>query len=350
MIKKKNLSEILKNKNPISVEKFIEFCLYKKFGYYNNSLVLGKKGDFVTSPEISQLFGEIIGLFILNDWLTNINDRFNLVELGPGRGTLMRDIINITKKFSTFNKMINIHLIEKNILLKNIQKKLLKNYLKSYQINWSNNFNIRNKLPCLIFANEFFDCFPIQQFYKKNNKWLEKMVDINLSANSVKFIDKPITKKDQLIKIEQYKPNEVLEFSNSREKYFNKICKHISTFGGKIIIVDYGYYERPNYFTLQSVYNNRKANIFDNIGLQDITSLVDFKKLIEIAEINKLKIENFLTQREFFLRYGIKERFKILIEKSTKDQKKIIETGMDRIINKDKMGNLFKILIVCKQL
>ncbi len=348
MIKKKILSEIIKNKNPISLEKFIEFCLYNKFGYYNNSLVLGKKGDFVTSPEISQLFGEIIGLFILNDWSININDKFNLVELGPGRGTLMKDIINITKKFSTFNKMINIHLIEKNTLLTNIQKKLLKNYLRSYQINWSKNFNIKNKLPCLIFANEFFDCFPIQQFYKKNNKWLKKMIDINLSANSIKFIDKPITTKDQLIKIEQYKPNNVLEFSNSREKYFNKICKHINTFGGKIIIVDYGYYERPNYFTLQSVYNNKKANILDNIGLQDITSLVDFKKLIEIAETNKLKIENFLTQREFFLRYGIKERFKILIEKSTKDQKKIIESGMDRIINKDKMGNLFKILIVSK--
>ena len=346
MIKKKILSEIIKNKNPISVEKFIEFCLYKKFGYYNNSLVLGKKGDFVTSPEISQLFGEIIGLFILNDWSTNINDKFNLIELGPGRGTLMRDILNITKKFSTFNKMINIHLIEKNTLLTNIQKSLLKNYLRSYNINWSKNFSIKNKLPCLIFANEFFDCFPIQQFYKKNNKWLKKMVDINHSANSIKFVDKLITKKNQLVKIEQYKPNEVLEFSNSREKYFNKICKHINSFGGKIIIIDYGYYERPNYFTLQSVYNNKKANIFDNIGLQDITALVDFKRLIEIAEINKLKIENFLTQREFFLRYGIKERFKILIQKTTKDQKKIIEAGMDRIINKDKMGNLFKILII----
>ena len=114
MIKKKIIEKVIKNKKPITIEKYINLCLYSKSGYYNKSKVIGKEGDFITAPEISQLFGEIIGLFILSIWENKINKPINLVELGPGRGTLLIDIINITKYFTKFTKSININLIEKN--------------------------------------------------------------------------------------------------------------------------------------------------------------------------------------------------------------------------------------------
>jgi SAM-dependent MidA family methyltransferase len=115
-----------------------------------------------------------------------------------------------------------------------------------------------------------------------------------------------------------------------------------------IILIDYGYFNQPKYFTLQSLYNNKQSNILDNAGSQDITSLVNFKKLIFIAKSKKLKINIFCTQREFFSQYGIKELAKKINLNSSKDQKKIINEGVDRIINNKKMGSLFKVLVVSK--
>ena len=346
---KKKISEIIKDKKPVNVSKFIDFCLYGKYGYYKNSNVLGKKGDFVTSPEISQLFGEIIGIYFINDLLEKKNKMFNLIELGPGNGTLINDMLNIANNFNKIRTSIRIKLIEINKSLISKQKKILKNNINNYKISWSKNFYIKNKSPCIIIANEFFDCLPIRQFYKKQNIWFEKMVTVNESGNYLKLIDKEIKEKKLLNKINQYESKEVLEYSISRENYFQKLCKHINIYGGKIIIIDYGYYERPNYFTLQSLKNNKKTNIFDNIGTQDITSLVDFKKLIEIAKFNNLTIENFCTQREFLLTYGIKLREKIISKKSTSDKKKMIKKGVERIIGENDMGTLFKVLILRKK-
>ena len=116
------LKKIISYNKPISLEKYIHLCLFGTDGYYKNSNVIGKFGDFITAPEISQLFGEIIGLFIVDLWQNNIKKSFNLIELGPGKGTLLLDILNITNKYKIFQQSLNIHLIEKNIKLIKIQK------------------------------------------------------------------------------------------------------------------------------------------------------------------------------------------------------------------------------------
>ena len=110
----KILDEIIKYEKNISIEKYIDICLYSKNGYYKNLDVIGRKGDFITSSEISQLFGEIIGLFILDYWQTKINKPFNLIELGPGSGTLISDILRVTKKFKNFNESAEVNLVESN--------------------------------------------------------------------------------------------------------------------------------------------------------------------------------------------------------------------------------------------
>ena len=174
------------------------------------------------------------------------------------------------------------------------------------------------------------------------------MIFFDKDNRCLQFINKKISDDLILSELSEFKKEETLEISNSRDKYFSKICKHINLVGGMIILIDYGYFDQPNYFTLQSLYNNKKSNILDNVGSQDITSLVDFKKLIFIAKSNKLNVDTFCTQREFFLQYGIEERAKIISLNTLKNQKKIINDGLDRIINNNRMGSLFKVLVVSK--
>ena len=346
----KNIYKKLINiQNPIPIEKFIEISLYDEDGYYSNSNVIGSAGDFITSPEISQLFGEILGLYILNYWQENIKKKFNLIELGPGRGTLLIDIMNITKKFNNFNKAIDIQLIEKNINLIQKQKTNFINFdLDLKKINWSQNFENNFKEPIIVVANEFFDCFPVRQFYKKNDIWYEKMVYYDSGKEIIKLTDTIVKDRKTLNNIKSYNPLNILEISKSREKIFSKICDNILKSGGMMIAVDYGYLEKPRNFTLQSVYKNKHSNVLDNIGYQDITSLIDFKSLIAITKTYNLKVNIFTTQRDFLIQNGIYKRLKKILENCKENQKKVMENGLERIINKKNMGSLFKVLVISK--
>ena len=338
-------------KKPITIEEFIKINLYDQNGYYSNSNTIGKDGDFITSPEISQLFGEIIGLYILDSWQKNIKKKFNLVELGPGKGTLLIDILKITEKFEDFNKFLNINLIEKNTRLIEKQKSNLINLnIDIDKIKWTKDFKQNFKEPLIIIANEFFDCFPIQQFYKKNDTWYQKMVKYNSNIKVFSFIDIKVDNKKTLKEIEKYNPLNLLEISKSREKYFSKICKKIETVSGMMIIIDYGYLDKPTNFTLQSVYNNKHSHVLDNIGCQDITSFVDFQSLISIAKSYSLKIDVLSTQREFLIQNGIYERKNKILKNCNQHEKKTIINGLDRIINENNMGSIFKVLVISKQI
>ena len=343
------LNKIIKYKKPITIEKFIELCLYETKGYYKNSNVIGKEGDFTTAPEISQLFGDTIGLFIKQCWTDKKFKSFNLIELGPGKGTLISDIMRVTKKYLDFNKSLNIFLIEKNKNLINQQKKLLININNiNKKIVWLDRLKFINNNPSIIIANEFFDCFPIRQFYKKNNIWFEKMIEFDTHNQFLKYKDTEIKDNQTLSYIKFYKPNDILEVSKLRENYFLTACKYLNSFGGIMIIFDYGYFDRPKNFTLQSIFNNKYSNILDNIGCQDITSLVDFRSLIDIAKKNKLKIDFFNSQRKFLINNGISEITKKLIKNCNKKQADMIKIGLNRIIDKNNMGTLFKVLVVSK--
>ena len=174
------------------------------------------------------------------------------------------------------------------------------------------------------------------------------MVQYNSIEKSLKLIDLKVYNQNTLKDIKSYNPFNLLEISKSREKYFSKICKNIQTVNGIMITVDYGYLDKPANFTLQSVYNNKHSNILDNIGYQDITSLVDFKSLISIAKSYNLKINIFTTQRNFLIQNGINERANKILKNCKKHQKEIIISGLNRIIDKNNMGSIFKVLVISK--
>ena len=340
-----NNIKLLKNKKNFRLDKFIELALYANNGYYLSKKPIGRKFDFITSPEISQMFGEIIGVYLLYNWKEKINSKFNLIELGPGNGTLFKDIERTAKILPNFFENANVNLIEINKELRKIQEKNL-NYFGKSKIRWSKTLNFRSKLPSIIYSNEFFDCFPVRQFLNNNNQWFERYVKFNEKESKYYSINKRVISKKILDYLNKYKKQKIYEVSYSRNKYFEQICKYLKKNRGICILIDYGYNEKIKNFTLQAIYNHKKTSIFDNLGQQDISSHVNFKELIEIAKQNKLKINEFISQRDFLIKYGILERKKKLLNKNSNLKKNLINDEVDRLINSNRMGKLFKCLVV----
>ncbi|MEY2392973.1 class I SAM-dependent methyltransferase [Wolbachia endosymbiont of Tettigetta isshikii] len=183
-----------KNQGSISISDFMNAALYhKEYGYYMSKLPLGKDGDFITAPEISQLFGEIIAVWVMHTWeKLGRPSKFSLVELGPGKGTLIHDIIRVTKKYNNFFDSVSIHLIEISPALQEIQKKKL----KGLDINWHKNIDSLPKRPTIFLANEFFDALPIDQFVYRNGEWYENRIVKQDNGVSAKVADTWVQKKD----------------------------------------------------------------------------------------------------------------------------------------------------------
>ena len=330
-------NKIILNKKDIRLDDFLSNALFGKNGYYKNKIPIGKRNDFVTAPEISQMFGEIIGLYLYYIWSTKINSKYNLIELGPGKGTLFNDIFRSVLKYPNFQISAKIQFIEINKQLEKIQKKNFAK-LKLENPKWNKTIDYKSKFPSIIYSNEFFDCFPVRQFLLKD-KWFERYVSYNKNENNYFIKEKLVNNSKILSILNSYNKEKILEISFERNKYFEKICKFIKKNGGLVFTIDYGYFENNKNFTLQAIQNHKKIHIFDNIGAKDISSHVDFKHFIKIAYKYNLNIDECCSQREFLIKYGILERSKLLnLSKNSKD--------LERLINVKEMGSLFKCLIV----
>ena len=341
-----NIKELLidkiKNNGSINVGEFIQICQFENNGYYITNNPIGRSNDFITSPEISQVFGEIFGLFFINYWEEKIKTNFNLVELGPGRGTLLKDILRTSSINQKFIKSISLTLIEKNKSLIEIQK----NNIDFENISWTKEFNVANKnIPSIIYSNEFFDCFPVRQFHKKE-KWYEKYVNYNNVEQNFSFVSYMVEDKKVLKSLEKFEHVKVAEISHSRDEYFKSVCKFIKQHKGVFITIDYGYKNPPNHFSLQTIHNHKKTHLFENIGKQDITAHVNFNKFALIAEEYNLNIDTFCTQKDFLISFGIKERMKNLQKNKSEDIVKSLNTAYDRLVDSSQMGELFKVLVI----
>ena len=344
-IKKINNKKIYSNNKNYRLDKFIQQTLYKKNGYYIKEKPIGKRFDFITSPEISQTFGEIIGAYLIYHWKEKINSKFNLIELGPGNGTLFKDIARSAQIVPSFLEKANITFVEINKQLREFQKKNL-NSFKLSKIKWSKSLNFKSNLPSVIYSNEFFDCFPVRQFVMDNDIWFEKYVNFNNKEKKHIFVNKKVINKKLIDCLKIYKKQKIYEVSFSRNKYFEEICTYIKKNRGICILVDYGYYKNIKNFTLQSVFNHKISHIFENIGKQDISSHVNFSELIKIAKEKKLSINEYNTQRNFLIKHGILERIKKLNLNDSHLNKDLLKSEVNRLIDINGMGKLFKCLVV----
>ena len=333
-------------KSSVPVDEFIEKILYEpRVGYYTSKDPFGKNGDFITSPTISNLFSEIITIWLITTWeKMGKPKRFNFIELGPGDGSLTKVLINTLKKFPKINKATKIYLYEKSSFLKKLQKRKIDNK----KVKWITNFNSIKNGPAIFFGNEFFDAIPIKQFTTKNNQFFEKCYTLGNKDNISEIFIKGSNKdRVQIKSFETLKQLKFIEYPKKGFLELRKIIKKISKLTGGILLIDYGYLNSNNANTLQAVMGNKKIsmeNIFSNLGKADITSLVNFNLLREFFFQNNLKVKSIVSQKFFLERMGIIERAKILEKKMTTKQKKYMSETLNRLLDEKQMGKLFKVI------
>ena len=340
------------------VSEYINKALFDdKIGYYKTKNPIGKNSDFITSPEISQVFGEILAAYLLQ-FVTDKNTKYSLVEMGAGRAMLFYDILLTFEKIANKNKDIadllknvDFNIIEINPVLQEVQKKKLSNF----KVNFYNNFDEfskNSKLKKILFlSNELFDCFAIDQYIYTEIGWRERIIieDENEKRHfSMASFDQ---KKSDFIKNEVGDNliafGSIFEYSSSAREFMRSLCKVIDSKGCLAINIDYGYFERKYINSLQGVKNHKSCDILKNMGNIDITSHVDFSSLDKISHefsLNSL----FVSQREFLISLGIEQRRSKLVKNNPKIAKDL-NLAIDRLINYDQMGELFKFHIIWKK-
>ena len=338
------------NNELIPVDEFVEAVLYKpNVGYYTKKIPFGSQGDFVTAPTISNLFSEIITIWVVSAWeKLGKPKNFNFVELGPGDGSLAKVFVDTVKKFPDLNNSINIFLYEKSDLLKDVQRKKL----KGTKVKWIKNFNKINKGPVIFFGNEFFDAIPVKQFSYGEKLLLEKYYSISSVSKLTEVYER--AKYEDVKMIKKFKVLKNLKFIEFPKLGFielDKIVKKVKKLSGGILLIDYGYLNGVSRSTLQVVMKNKKINIshlFKNLGRADITSLVNFSLLQEFFVKNKLKVKKIVSQKFFLEKMGIIERAKILEKNMTFKQKDYMSITLKRLLHRELMGRLFKVIFAFK--
>jgi len=335
----------ISNNKHISFDKFVDIALYhKKTGYYMKKNPFGKDGDFITAPNISILFSEMLAIWCIAFWEhLGYPKKINIIELGAGNGEMMYQMIKVFERFNKFRESSNYFILEKSQFLKKIQKKKL----NSHKITWLNSINKLKNGPNIFLANEFFDALPIKQFIKKNNKWYEKSIKKN-NINKYEFVNviTNIKNLEKKIEINLSKNQKIIEFSPLTYDYLNIISKKINTFQGGLLIVDYGYLKKKMRDSLQSIYKHKFNNILDNFSKSDITYNLNFFLLKKIVKKLNLKVAGLTSQRNFLTRLGILDRAEILAKNLQFSKKADIYYRIKRLIDRNFMGELFKVMFV----
>jgi len=308
----------------------------------------GKGGDFITSPLISNLFGEMLAIWCVAFWEHIGKPRkILLVELGPGDGTLCKDLLKTFKQFEDFYNSLEINLLEISDKLKAIQKKKINNN----KVKWIKKIKEINYGPVIFLGNEFFDALPIKQIYKKKKLFFEKYVTLSNDNKKIRFLHKKAN--NSLIKriqnLNLISSGNTIEYPIEALKFLEAIAKKINKFDGGLLTFDYGYTEKKNQNTLQSVKKHRYTNVLLKPGHSDITSHLNFKLFHKILKKNNLAVKKITTQNEFLKKTGILERANILSKKMTFKEKANMFYRLKRLMDYREMGSLFKVLFAQKK-
>ena len=338
----------IKKNTVLTIDQYINEALYNnKFGFYMKSNPFGKNGDYITSPNISILFSEMIAIWIISFW-ENLKypKKFNLIELGAGNGEMMKQILNTFENFPLFQNCCKIHILEKSTYLKNIQKQNLKNK----NIKWLKNLNEISNRPNIFIANEFFDALPIKQFIKKEQKWYERNIKFS-KINKPEFLNilTNIKKFEKKIGFNISYKQKFIEYSPLTMEYLKIISKKIRINGGGILIIDYGNFDKTMKNTLQSISKHKYNNVLNNFGQSDITYSINFKLIEKIVKKLSLKVSGITNQKNFLINLGILKRAEIISKNLSFSKKTDIYFRVKRLVDKNLMGELFKVMLITKQ-
>jgi NADH dehydrogenase [ubiquinone] 1 alpha subcomplex assembly factor 7 len=335
------LEEIVRNlicaSGPIDIGAYMKICLtHPEYGYYTSrDDVIGVRGDFTTAPEISQLFGEMIGFWVADIWAQMGKPKLALCELGPGKGTLMADAVRILSRIPGFINAAEIHLVEISDRLVTRQA----HALHGQHVTWHETVaDLPDDLPLIVINNEFFDALPVHQFVHKDSQWYEVVIGQNEGrlARGMRASE---------FKISSVGPNQdVVEFSPVRDAVARSLYRKVKMQGGVVLTIDYGYEEAPNASTLQAIKGHQKVDILDSPGECDLTALLDFTRLAVLATESGLDVRGPVGQGAFLRALGIESRAQNIIKTIEDTDRHELVHAKERLIGAGQMGTLFKVL------
>ena len=334
---------------PISVAEYMALCLGDpEDGYYMRGDPFGGDGDFITAPEVSQMFGELVGLWGLTAWIAG--DRpapVNVVELGPGRGTLMADFLRAVSLRPDFLAAADVALVDMSPALTEIQKKTLAG--APVPVSWFETFEAVPDGPLLLIANEFFDALPVHQYAYVEGHWRERVIGLDEEGDLALGLGAAELDPAEAPRLDR-KPAEgaVLETRPAATAIMTAIASRIVAHGGAALIIDYGHTESAPGDTLQAIAEHKYTGILDEPGKADLTAHVDFAALKRAAEAAGAAVHGPMVQGEFLLRLGLLERAGRLGAGGDDKLQERLRGEVERLAGSDQMGTLFKVMAVSR--
>jgi len=338
---------LIETNGPLPIADYMALCLFDaEAGYYMTREPFGVSGDFTTAPEVSQMFGELVAVWLLSAWRAVGRPLpVTLAEIGPGRGTLMKDMLRVVDRLDPeFSGRARIAMIETSPRLAAVQKATLGN--RASRIEWHETAASLPREPLLIVGNELFDAIPIRQYVKAGRKWLERAVGLD-EGGSLVFTARPGAPDPALLPLDAADAPDgaIVELAPARIALMEAIAERIAADGGAALFVDYGYSRPAVGDTLQALSRHAHADPLAEPGRADLTAHVDFAALAETAKANRLDA-HLLTQGAFLLGVGLLERAGSLGASADRAARRRLQGEVDRLAGPDGMGTLFKVLAV----
>lgn len=331
------------------LSRYMELCLaHPVHGYYTTRDPLGVSGDFTTAPEVSQMFGELIGAWLVATWQAmGAPRRFILMEAGPGRGTLMSDALRAAQKVPEFIASASLHILETSPVLRQRQSVSL----SPYNPIWHDDLTtVPDDAPVLFVGNEFLDALPVDQLRRESEGW--KQVCIGLTDNPAEPFRYTMHSASQNLvdliprRLMSYGVGDIVEVSPVLNQFLNTFYQLLKKQSGAGIFIDYGYRHSDTGDSVQAVHRHHPVSIFHAPGEADITAHVNFENVQNRALSAGLTTHGIATQGEFLRRMGIEYRAQVLKRNATDAQIHDIDSAFHRLTAPDQMGNLFKVLAV----
>ena len=336
----------IREEGDVTVAGYMALCLtHPEHGYYTGRQPFGERGDFITAPEASQIFGELIGIWAMACWqLLGRPPRLHLVELGPGRGLLMTDLLRAARAMPDFLRVLQVRLVEVSSHLRAEQRRRLKPF--ATPLHWHDDLPTPETLanaPVLVIANEFFDALPVHHYERAADGWRERLVVEDENGTLAFAAIGRLLPEHALPSWARSLPvGSVIEISPERRDYARRVATLLQRTGGAALFIDYGHTRPGPGETLQALHRHRQVSVFHRPGESDLTAHVDFAALREA--MTGLRTPPPLEQGAFLLALGLRQRLQALLANANEAQAARLLRGAERIAGVEHMGSLFKVL------
>jgi len=340
----RHIQAIIRDQGPVSLATYMGLTLgHPTLGYYQRQNPFGAGGDFITAPEISQMFGELIGLWSVQRWRDmGSPSRFMLCELGPGRGTLMADALRAARVAPDFLEAAHLHLVETSRALRETQKAVI-----GRAVTWHDHVADLPPLPAIFIANEFFDALPIRQFQRMPDGWHERMVTNNLDTDQLCFALSPLALRDDRVfpaALRAAQMGAIAELCPAGLAVLESLAAHLVAYGGAGLVIDYGPEKTAPGDSFQAVRGHRFCDPLQNPGAADLTAHVDFQSLAATAQRAGCLTDGPMPQGQFLLQLGLAMLAQRLAQNASPAEQEAIRSAFQRLTGADQMGHLFKAL------